>query len=112
MDIRVEILWHIIVNDVGNTLHVNTTSRDIRRDKHTIAPILKSVEGLLSFPLREVSVYRSHVLPLLGETFRKPLRGVLHLREHNDERALIILEPVGQHLWLRFRRYLVERMSD
>ena len=112
MDIRVEILRHIVVNDVGNTLHVDTPSRDIRRDKHTIASILKSVEGLLSFALREVSVKRCHVLPLLGETLRKPLRGVLHLREDNHERALIIFEPVGKHLWLSFRCNLVERMSD
>jgi hypothetical protein len=94
VNVGIEILRHVVVYNVRNSLHVDTARGDIRRDEHSVTAVLKAVQSLLALTLREVSVHGRYMLPLARELLSETLRGVFHLREHNNEGFTILLKPV------------------
>jgi hypothetical protein len=48
------VLRHIVVDDVRDPRDVDTTGRNVRRDKHTELPPLEPLKGPLALPLRPV----------------------------------------------------------
>jgi hypothetical protein len=94
VNVGIEILRHVVVHNVRNSLHVDTARGDIGRDQHSVTTILKAVQRLLALPLRKVSVHRGYMLPLARELLSETLRGVLHLREHHNESLSVLLKPV------------------
>jgi hypothetical protein len=111
VDVRVQILWHIVVNYVSDSFHVDTTSCDVSRDHDAIPAILKSRQRLLTLPLREISVKRCHVLSLLSKLVSELLRGMLHLRKYNHKSITVLSQPVSQHLGLRLWSDTVQRVA-
>jgi hypothetical protein len=98
VDVGIEILRHVVVYNVRNSLHVDTARCDIGRDKNPVTAILKAVQRLLAFPLREISVQRGYVLTLASKLLGETLRGVLHLGKHYNESLTVILKPMRKHV--------------
>jgi hypothetical protein len=100
VDVCIEVFRHVVVNNVGYSLYVDTASCDVGCYEDTVTTILETVERLLTLCLREVSVKRRYVLTTTSKLLSETLSGVLHLGKYNHERLAILLQPVRQNLRL------------
>jgi hypothetical protein len=112
VDVGIKVLRHVVVYNVRNSLHVDTASCNISRDKDTVTTVLKSVKRLLPLSLRKVAVQRRYVLTTTSKLLSETLSGMFHLREHNDESLTILLQPVREDSRLRLLSYLIHRVRN
>ncbi len=85
MDVSIESVRHIVVNDMSNTLYVDTSRRDICGDKNPIVSLTESVERLQALGLRKITVQRSRIESESVKLLTYLLRGVLHLGEYDHQ---------------------------
>lgn len=112
MDVRLDVLWHVVIEYVRNSLNINSTRSDVGRDQHPESRIAKSIECLLSLCLREVSVESGRWYAVFREPVTEPLRGVLHLCKYHNKRLGVRAKPRSESLALFLLLERVHRMRD
>lgn len=67
-------LGHVVVEDQRHVLHVDTTTRDIRRNKNVACPILERLESVLTSLLTFATVQNARVEAEPREAFAQKIR--------------------------------------
>ena len=89
------VVGHLIVNDVGDVVHVDTAGGDIRRDENFDLLAAEGVEGLFPRGLRHIPVDRADEETALGEVVGHVGGGALGARENDGPAAIMRLQNGG-----------------
>ena len=57
MDIILSTPWEIIINDMFDIRHINTTSGNVRCNQNAVLTVTKSLHGRLTLRLFAIAVY-------------------------------------------------------
>src|SRR3989338_331933 len=86
----------VVVEDVGDELHVQAAPGDVRRDEEPDLPLLEAGKDPVALRLGEIDVHRLSLETAAMQVPRKRLRAVLGPAEDDGEVRLLLLEQVDE----------------
>lgn len=98
VNIRLWILWYIVVDYERDVLHVESSRRDIGGDEDVTEAILKSLEGSSTISLLHISMETSGRESISFEHISDVLCFVFHSAEYHDFGVFVFLDVFLEHI--------------
>lgn len=108
MDIALGFTRKLVVEDMGNTVDVDTTCGHVRRDENVDLSPFEGIQGTQSRTLALVAVNRCGAELGGIELLRQPVGAVLGASEYNGALHLRNLQELAEYLALVFWLYMDE----
>ena len=103
---------HVVVDHVGDVVHVDAAGGDVGRDQNRDSAVAEGFHRLGAHVLRLVAVNRIGIDRCLPENAGQTIRTVLGLREDQGTSDVLTAEETSKHLLLLRSIHLVEMLSD
>jgi hypothetical protein len=84
MDIILRTPRHVIVDHMGDTLDIQTTSRNVGGDHDLMRAATKAFQCLQALRLRAIAVQTGDAKSRPAQGVREPIGAVFRAREHQD----------------------------
>ncbi len=102
----------IVVDDVGDTVHVYAPSDDVGGHEHPVGAVLEAVEGVLPLRLAAVRMDSGALDAAALQMAADPVGAVLGAREDEDPIEVLLFEKADEKVGLLGFSNRVDRLAD